>query len=81
MSSNLYLFEANSTAAIPADKSELQIMRKAELARSLVSARILRNLWSNATSVFRTKKPTASTVSKTDHAGKAVHKDENRLAA
>ena len=60
MSSNLYLFEANSTAAIPADKSELQIMRKAELARSLESARILRNLWSNGTSVFRTENSLAA---------------------
>ena len=75
MSGNLYLFEANSTAANSTAKPELQIMREAELARSMESARIFRNLWSNVASVFRTKKPTASTV------GKAEHKDENRLAA
>ena len=57
MPSNVYLFDPNTDSRNSDDKPLIQVMREAELARSVESARIIRNAAKRVARLFQAKKP------------------------
>lgn len=83
MSSNLYLFDPKQVPSNASEKSLIQVMREAEIARSQESARMFRNFVTGLSSLFTARKPARAANSVTEPAPatiKASH-DEERLAA
>lgn len=79
MSSNLYLFDPKTVQPNSGEKSLIQVMREAEIARSKESALIVRSFVSRVSALFGGKKPASAAkfAQKTANAPTA----EERLAA
>lgn len=78
MPSNVYLFDPSSFSANSNEKSLIQILREAEVARSKESAKIIRNAFRRVTGLFAAKKTDDVNSRKSADAAPA---DKTRLAA
>lgn len=83
MSSNLYLFDPKQVQSNSGEKSLIQVMREAEIARAEESARIVKSFASRVFRLFGGKKPAPAANSVAAHTPKTVDASaaEERLAA